>query len=511
MSAMSAMSAMVALSLLVSVSPVAAELEPLEDGCLLQKTNQRQLLVKEEQPAVPDYVTLCGPGTNPAVPQAGCRCNDFPLNAPVGTLPNSATDCAALCPFPTYEAFMFREDSGACRCCNETTHEPVTNTRNQFWVYLRTPVPDYAFHSGPNLAGGPGSTGRRCVGHTLADPGPTSPHTCGELCTAQSASGFMWRQNDVGNPDSEGACRCCPTGIFTPANSNFPFWLYESTAPPALPTEPPGAVGDPHITTLDGKRYTLLSQGTFSLWHFSGLETDLHSEEGLLLIDKTGGSIRQVLEITSQDCKWKARKGNEDWKVVDNAELISVPDGKEYLTGFDLSTVTGPRGHGGHGFPNRVHFNMNTKNGKLDIAVMSLSCRPSHNMNVQISMKRKSDQTFVDGELKVARKSLSMLQTSTDSEFSMDSKWQELGGSEQAASYFQLIDTHGTSIALLQSQGCGDAEKGRAKETCSKHLGEAHGIENTHFFEDCVYDVCHGAGETQAELAAELLAVTNAE
>ena len=27
--------------------------------------------------------------------------------------------------------------------------------------------------------------------------------------------------------------------------------------------------GDPHIKTLDGKRYTLLSQGTFSLWHFS--------------------------------------------------------------------------------------------------------------------------------------------------------------------------------------------------------------------------------------------------
>ena len=118
-------------------------------------------------------------------------------------------------------------------------------------------------------------------------------------------------------------------------------------------------MGDPHITTLDGKHYTLLSQGTFSLWHFSGLETELHSEEvgtkklpidwqvyvhysghqsftkGLLLIDKSGGSIRQVLEITSQDCRWQARKGNGDWKVVDNAEL-SIPDGKDYVTAFDL-------------------------------------------------------------------------------------------------------------------------------------------------------------------------------
>lgn len=151
---------------------------------------------------------------------------------------------------------------------------------------------------------------------------------------------------------------------------------------------------------------------------------------------------------------------------------------------------------------------MYTKNDKSDIAVMSLSCRPSHNMNLQISMNRQSDQQFVDGELKVARKSLSTLQTSTDFEFSVDSKWQKLGGSEQAASYFQLVDTNQTSVASFQSQGCSDAEKGLAAEACSKHLGEAHG---THFFEDCIYDVCHGAGETQAELAAELLAVTKAD
>ena len=323
-------------------------------------------------------------------------------------------------------------------------------------------------------------------------------------------------------------CGCCPD-LDQNLGASTPFVLYAYAG---------SSIGDPHITTLDGRHYTLLSQGTFSLWHFSGLETDLHSEEvdgtrkthvdwqvyahysgqqsftkGLLLIDKSGGSIRQVLEITSQDCKWKARKGSEGWKVVDNAELIFVPDGKDYVTGFDLSTVTGPRGHGGHGFPNRVRFNMNTKNGKSDIAVMSLSCRPNHNMNLLISMKRQSDKKFVDGELKTARKSLSTLQTSTDAEFSVDSKWQELGGSEQAASYFQLVDTNQDNQASVASfqQRCSEAETVLAKETCSKHLGEARGTENTHFFEDCIYDVCHGAGETQAELAAELLAVTKAD
>ena len=215
-----------------------------------------------------------------------------------------------------------------------------------------------------------------------------------------------------------------------------------------------------------------------------------------------------MLEITSQDCKWKARKGNEDWKVVDNAELIFVPDGKDYATGFNLSTVTRPRGHGGHAFPNRVHFNMKTKNGKLDVAVMSLSCRANHNMDLEFSMTRQSDQKFVDGELKASRKKLSTLQTSTDSEFRVDSNWHQLGGSQQAAMYFQLVDTNETSVASFQSQGCSDVEKGLAEATCSKHLGEAHG---TQLFEDCVFDVCHGAGETQAELAAELLSVTKAD
>ena len=419
------MSAIVALSLfLVSVNPVAAELEPLEDGCLLQKTKEQQLLVKEEQrrdTQTPGYQYVCGGPRG-----SGCRCSDFgPRLIGVTTIDACAISCMG------NVGFIFSPPEPACRCCNN--------------LVQTTPVP-------------------------------------------------------------------------------YPWNLYQYGG---------GVMGDPHITTLDGKHYTLLSQGTFSLWHFSGLETELHSEvgtkklpidwqayvhysghqsftKGLLLIDKSGGSMRQVLEITSQDCKWKARKGNGDWKVVDNAELISIPDGKDYVTGFDLGTV-GPRGHGGHGFPNRVRFNMYTKNAKSDIAVMSLSCRPSHNMNLQISMKRQSDQQFVDGELKVARKSLSTLQTSTDSDFRVDSKWQELGGSEQAASYFQLVDTHQTSSSLLQLQGCGDAEKGLAKETCSKHLGEAHGTENTHFFEDCIYDVCHGAGETQAELAAELLAVTKAD
>ena len=67
------------------------------------------------------------------------------------------------------------------------------------------------------------------------------------------------------------ACKCCNEGT-----------SYVSAAATVLNVY--GVVpisnvdGDPHIKTLDGKRYTLLSQGTFSLWHFSGVEAEWKGE-----------------------------------------------------------------------------------------------------------------------------------------------------------------------------------------------------------------------------------------
>ena len=94
----------------------------------------------------------------------------------------------------------------------------------------------------------------------------------------------------------------------------------------------------------------------------------------------------------------------------------------------------------------------------------------------------RSDYRFVEGEVKVARGSWAFSTLQTDSEFAIDAKWQDLGGSDQAASY-------------LDMDQAGDAFVAK----CSREEEE-----------DCVYDVCHGAGETAAELAAELLESTRA-
>ena len=122
----------------------------------------------------------------------------------------------------------------------------------------------------------------------------------------------------------------------------------------------------------------------------------------------------------------------------------------------------------------------------------------------------------VEGEVKMARKALSTLQTSTstDSEFKAEKKWQDLGGSDEAAAYLHSVDELSDMSKLQECNSQEEKEEEKEFEkTCSKHLRAmgSHAIAEatfTDFLSDCIYDMCRGAGETAAELAAELLAST---
>ena len=172
------------------------------------------------------------------------------------------------------------------------------------------------------------------------------------------------------------------------------------------------AIGDPHIKTLDGRSYTLVSQGTFLLWHLatetewpfqSGGESEFKRApvewqiyahysgrqsftKGLLLMGMSGGS-HKMLEITSQKCEWRARKGHQEWIAVksSDSELISLDAAGNDVTTFNLVTTNGAKFH------NQVHMNMKTKVGKTDIAVLRLSCRPNHNLNLHLTMERRRE------------------------------------------------------------------------------------------------------------------------
>jgi len=493
--AISFVSALHVLHVLMPSSAVTAQPEP-EAGCLLQSRGQLALKAEEAVPAGRiSFQSLCSGGF--------CKCARSIKSFLSLTLDECSTQCLAYPAFALDGNFQGRT---RCSCCgNRDTTEATSSV-----AYQHENRPDLSLSG--RLQGLCEDRQCSCPSARVASPS-LSLSDCGYFCQVQGLTTLSYRP-EAGILRS--FCTCCSSDQLSFGGSTR---VYNVLDPPAT------AVGDPHITTLDGQHYTLMQQGIFSLWHLSGLEIQFHSEnslvktvpvdwqiyaryaghqaftKGLLLVDKSGGALRQVLEMTAEDCLWRARKADGEWTMVGKDEEIWVPDGHDFATGFQV-TKNGAKGY------KHVHFNVNTKSGKTDKVVLSTSCRPHHNMNLQLMMRERSDYRFVEGEVKVARGSRAFSTLQTDSEFAIDAKWQDLGGSDQAASYLDMDQAGDAFVAK-----CSREEEEKAHEACSKHLGNLGDIQGNldeTFYEDCVYDVCHGAGETAAELAAELLESTRA-
>ena len=325
----------------------------------------------------------------------GCACN-HPLSPTSGlTLSGCRSHCL---PYPALD-FSERTDGTVCKCC---TSSEVANLNGPFVSSVISQLA-YRFVRDP-LTYESQCPGEFCncgsfanIPNVIVNQLEGWPEGCAHYCYHQGFPTFATYA-----PTS--ACICCAdTSLRSEQND---FHTYTVTDSEANTDTPASAMGDPHITTLDGRHYTLMQQGTFSLWHLSGLETQFDSEnglvktvpvdwqmytryaghqaftKGLLLVDKSGGTVRQVMEMTSQDCQWRARKGDEDWSPVKDDEEISVPDGQDYVTGFRVAKK-GARGY------KHVHLIVNSKSGKTDKAVLSLSCRPHHNINLQLVMRQR--------------------------------------------------------------------------------------------------------------------------
>lgn len=312
-----------------------------------------------------------------------------------------------------------------------------------------------------------------------------------------------------------------------------------------------GETGDPHISTMDGKHYTMLQEGTFKLWSVSNFSTEYLSSErhedlvpqmksakvdwevfvhystgrsfskGLLLVDKSLGQRRQALELTSETCRWRSKLGElGEWTPVERPMPVFMADGVDFVTGFNLSATGRKNGQ------MDVRFMMNSKYGIKRVATLKISCKPGHYINSKLRLDKTFLKEKVRGQISPGRsiisdkktdsnisetlmqmRKMSSLQMMQDQEFFVDDSWVNVGGSHQASLYLSEVDEQVDGARTLVTT-CSEEAEELAKKTCIKWMGEDMVNATGHrrdSFTDCIFDVCAGGGEASAELAAEIM------
>lgn len=294
-----------------------------------------------------------------------------------------------------------------------------------------------------------------------------------------------------------------------------------------------GASGDPHIHSLYGAHYTLMREGVFLAWEFkkdlgsSGKpENAVHLKLlaryggpkfktlGILLMDNSG----HKLEFSAHDCALRAKEGDQPWYIAkaglllaDTASSIQVQDTwrnttwhKRYKNMIDA----------------RINFNITDgSRGSREVASLYTHCIVGDHLNFKLTMLQKKDLASVGGEMAVqpqamtaashvsflshsASSKLRAISTRTDEEFQAKKPWVDLGGTAASERFFDTLPH--VSFVTVPSD-CSGASEEEAEQICSKHLPHEAST-GSEVFSDCVFDVCHGGGELDAELRADLMA-----
>ncbi|CAK9095676.1 unnamed protein product [Durusdinium trenchii] len=261
-----------------------------------------------------------------------------------------------------------------------------------------------------------------------------------------------------------------------------------------------GGSGDPHIQSLRGAHYSLLKEGTFLAWSFSKapVEWQLYAHyagstfttQGLLLLDK---SLGRRMEMTAEDCQWRSHHG-EKWHAVSGGLELPWKVQTTNLTTPDL-VVMG----------SEISFSMEGPQGQRKVARLLSHCTPHDHLDFKLTMYKKEDIDYVDGELGVDpqvwnKSSLfysksSQMQMRNDLEFEASETWANLGGSEAAAEYLKKKQQEQAGASLVLRKDCAtESEIRAATKICAKYLKKSL---NEDVFADCVFDVCHGGGVTK--------------
>ena len=267
---------------------------------------------------------------------------------------------------------------------------------------------------------------------------------------------------------------------------------------------PGSIVGDPHIYTLDGEKFDLYENGTFTVFHYNGqklaqpknkhaqVDWQLYSHYGgplwttqaVLLVDNSLGRFRQALELTAKDCQWRSKTGDKgEWKQLHSkaSRSLSLLEDKDYVTSFEYVTEK------------KITLRMKGEHGTKDTIVLNTICKPS-GINLRVTMPDMAESRFLSGQIEVGN-------GKKQNKFQTKQAWAKLGGTKDAAEFIQTLGSQLGSGQSFVLAPCSDADRAKAEKVCMKHLGKK--MRHEQLFEDCVADVCRG-GEEFAEAAAEL-------
>ena len=153
------------------------------------------------------------------------------------------------------------------------------------------------------------------------------------------------------------------------------------------------ADGDPHIHSLRGAHYTLLSQGNFVAWSYSKGTGETEAElfasyagsrfttQALAL--KIKGSKAEMLEITAQDCQWRAKSSGQ-WVEAESKDFSES----------NLEVEPPIKGQG------RLYMHTSILLNKL--AKVMTRCKPGAHLDFKVEMLHKQDLQYVGGQLGAA-------------------------------------------------------------------------------------------------------------
>ena len=164
----------------------------------------------------------------------------------------------------------------------------------------------------------------------------------------------------------------------------------------------------------------MLKDGSFKAWTFTR-DTSFHSKHGLknakvdfqllakyggpkfetrglLLLDKTADSLK-TLELTSKDCVWRVREGEDEWRDA-KAELLSSED---HVTSVNISEPHKTDGNNPQ-VVSELYLKMTDRVGMPSgrkVARLYTQCTPDDHLDFKMAMYEKEDIDVVGGELGV--------------------------------------------------------------------------------------------------------------